>query len=55
MDITALYALGLQTIAVITLVYLVAILGARAFSSPDRARPPRRRRKSPAYNAVVAP
>jgi hypothetical protein len=32
-DLTWLYAFGLQTVAVVALVYLVSLLGARAFAA----------------------
>ena len=53
MDLTSLYALGLQAVAVIALVYLVAILGARAFA-PAAPAGPRHRRKSPAYTPAAS-
>ena len=39
MDVTWIYALGLQAIAVIVLVYLVALLGALALPQPSARDP----------------
>ena len=54
MDLTSLYALGLQVVAVIAMVYLVALLGARAFAPAEPAGPTPHPRKSPAYTTAAS-
>ena len=54
MDLTSLYALGLQAVAVLALIYLVAMLGARAVARDPPDEPGANGPKSHAYNAAAS-